>query len=579
MEIDSQACVEKLLAELLDGYDRRYGLGTMTCSVYDTAWVANVVKTVVGVPQYLFPSAFRFVLDAQLPDGSWNAHYDTEDANEYVLSPTKTAQNLSDSILSTMAALHTLNVHLASPYQIRPEQLPAPPLCNRISRAASRLRSMLDTWRISDCNAVGFEVLVPALLSTLDTQGFNFDFPDRARLLQIRAVKVDRVQPLLERKKVPMALLHSFEALHDWSTEAFDAKNMKHHLINGSLMASPAATASYLMRSPTWNDEAEAYLRLVTERGEGRGKGGVPSAWPSTNFEILWDSVTSSQVANTTTTTLTHNRLGPGIEPDLDDCAKASIILSLSGKSGFSESIVRHFDAPRCLKTYPAERDPSVSANCNALLSMLLDNGNYSSKVEMIGRIAVFVCDSWTESKGAIKDKWNLSPYYPTMVMARALTELLHPGSAAGLATRQSTSLMEKVATILSECLRKTLQSQHTDGSWGIIGPREETAYAILILVSLISLPLARSLRKQATVALQRGRKALRNLAGRKPEYLWIEKVSYGSKSLAETYVVPAMHTSIGPPTESKRERPQQARGVKRKRTAPVSISKRLRGL
>jgi len=42
------------------------------------------------------------------------------------------------------------------------------------------------------------------------------------------------------------------------------------------------------MKTQSWDEEAEAYLRLVIECGDGEGKGGVPSAWPSTNFEILW---------------------------------------------------------------------------------------------------------------------------------------------------------------------------------------------------------------------------------------------------------------------------------------------------
>jgi len=62
-------------------------------------------------------------------------------------------------------------------------------------------------------------------------------------------------------------------------------------MVRGSMMASSAATASYLIKTPEWDDEAEAYLRLVIECGDGKGGGGVPSAWPSTNFKILWVSL------------------------------------------------------------------------------------------------------------------------------------------------------------------------------------------------------------------------------------------------------------------------------------------------
>lgn len=89
----------------------------------------------------------------------------------------------------------------------------------------------------------------------------------------------------------PVALLHSLEAFHGWTAEDFDVRKVKHHMVRGSMMASPAATASYLIKTPEWDDEAEAYLRLVIECGDGKGIGGVPSAWPSTNFEILWVSL------------------------------------------------------------------------------------------------------------------------------------------------------------------------------------------------------------------------------------------------------------------------------------------------
>lgn len=101
-----------------------------------------------------------------------------------------------------------------------------------------------------------------------------------------------------------------------------------------------------------------------------------------------------------------NSQLGPGIEPDLDDSAKASIILSLSGKLGFSKDIVRSFDAPKCLKTYRIERDPSISANCNALLSIILDKNDYPSKGTTIEKIVNFIYDSWMDTEGSIKDKW-----------------------------------------------------------------------------------------------------------------------------------------------------------------------------
>lgn len=102
-----------------------------------------------------------------------------------------------------------------------------------------------------------------------------------------------------------------------------------------------------------------------------------------------------------------------------------------------------------------------------------------------------------------------------------------------------------KVVTVLTDYLARTLKSQHSDGSWGSIGPREEIAYAVLTLASLLSTSVAQSLRGEIVLALKRGRKYLLGLEGGKPEHIWVEKVTYGSKYLAETYVVTAMFTSV----------------------------------
>lgn len=96
----------------------------------------------------------------------------------------------------------------------------------------------------------------------------------------------------------------------------------------------------------------------------------------------------------------------PGIEQDLDDSAKASIIMSLSGKLGSSQVILEEFSAPHSLRTYRGERNPSVSANCNALLSLLVDTAEYEGKSATIQKIVKFIYDSWMEVKGEIKDKW-----------------------------------------------------------------------------------------------------------------------------------------------------------------------------
>ena len=81
-----------------------------------------------------------------------------------------------------------------------------------------------------------------------------------------------------------------FTALH--SLEAFignlDFDKVKHHKVYGSMLGSPSSTAAYLMHASEWDDESEDYIRHVIKFAAGRGSGGVPSAFPSTHFEITW---------------------------------------------------------------------------------------------------------------------------------------------------------------------------------------------------------------------------------------------------------------------------------------------------
>ena len=270
--LDAQERIKKLLGHLLDTYDPAYGLGSMTCSVYDTAWVACVSKTVSGSMQWLFPSSFSFILHSQQSDGGWSAHPNGDDKNDF------------DEILSTMASLFCLTQHSKNPLQLR--CLDGEDISTRIQKAVVHLSELLQNWRVGDCRAVGFEVLAPSLLDLLQEEGVHLEFPDKELLFKIRNRKLAKVQPGTLYTTTPSTLLHSLEAFHGHKDFSFD--RISHHKVGGSIMASPSATASYLIRSTKWDDEAEAYLRLAISNGDGKGSGGVPSAYPSTNFELTW---------------------------------------------------------------------------------------------------------------------------------------------------------------------------------------------------------------------------------------------------------------------------------------------------
>lgn len=130
------------------------------------------------------------------------------------------------------------------------------------------------------------------------------------------------------------------------------------------------------------------------------------------------------------------------------------------------------------------------------------------------------------------------------MLMARSLIELLRAYDASKFSQLPCVLLKEKVMPTLFQCLIRTLLSQRVDGSWGCRGPREETAYAILTLANLHILPSALFFRQEIVSAIDRGRSFLRRSEIFPPENVWIEKVSYGSKYLAEAYIVAALYIS-----------------------------------
>ena len=261
---------EELLESLLRDVDRGYGLGSMTCSVYDSAWISCVSKTTDGRCQWLFPSSFSYVLSVQGSDGGWQ------------WPPPPCDGSPDDTILSTLAALFAITQHIKKPYQLfhSPQRL-----SKQLETGVAFLSRVLLERNDVDPVNVGFELLVPSLLDLLKDEGIDFEFPFKERISCLRNEKLSKIQ-FQKLQNTPSATLHSLEAFIKSPSAIFD--KMHHCLVNGSMMGSPSATAAYLMRRETWDDSAEAYLRLVISNGDGYGSGAVPSAFPSTNFELAW---------------------------------------------------------------------------------------------------------------------------------------------------------------------------------------------------------------------------------------------------------------------------------------------------
>ena len=263
LEVDGKAAA--LLHDLAERCADRAGFSSFSCTIYDTAWVAMISKTVGGETRWRFPECLQFLLEHQLHDGGWESY--ASDA---------------DGILNTMAALLALQRHSNAPeYSSRP--LPND-IQERISKATTSLQRKLEVWKVEETVHVGFEILVPSLLHLLGQQGVNFQFPGCNILMLYNYEKVAHFDSQLLYDEKQMTVLHSLEAL----TDKLDFDRVRHHKVGGSMMGSPSSTAAYLMQTSTWDEDAENYLSNVIASSQITEVGGVPGAFPTTNFMLSW---------------------------------------------------------------------------------------------------------------------------------------------------------------------------------------------------------------------------------------------------------------------------------------------------
>jgi hypothetical protein len=275
-----------LLHTTVQDYNEEYGCGSMSCAVYDTAWVSMVAKNVDGVKTWLFPECFQYILASQSENGGWFAGQGAH----------------IDGILNTAAALLTLKRHATHPYQTKDL---SQDLEGRIKRATASFRVQLDEWDVSTTDHVGFEIIVPAMLGLLEKEkpAVSFKFRGASQLMKINASKMSRFKPKMLYGPTRLTALHSLEAF----IGQINFDRVKHHKVQGSMLGSPSSTAAYLMHSSKWDDESEQYLRRVVKSAAGQGCGGVPSAFPSTYFEFTWVSSSPVRAVQTSSISLSFH--------------------------------------------------------------------------------------------------------------------------------------------------------------------------------------------------------------------------------------------------------------------------------
>ena len=107
--------------------------------------------------------------------------------------------------------------------------------------------------------------------------------------------------------------------------------------------------------------------------------------------------------------------------------------------------------------------------------------------------------------------------------------------------------IQDRICRVLIQILNQTMMSQNANGTWDSGSSPEITSYSILTLIALKDLPHAKLLEFQIQSAIQSGRQALLLAETRwdEPQYIWVGKVLYGSKILAESYCLAAMHAPV----------------------------------
>lgn len=258
----------KLIGRLVEEYSLHRRVCSMSGSIYDTAWVSMVSKSVEGMSTWLFPNSFQYICDAQNESGGW------EGGDEI------------DEIVNSLACLLSLIQH----NKVEPVEFSD--LSDKIDMATQFLTAKLSKWDVSTTERVAFEIVIPSMLDLLDLEGIHLRFPDADKLRKLHRAKVSKFDFKL-LYNFPSTVLHSLESF----IGMIDFDKMSQHLnSDGSMMASPSSTAAYLMNVSKWDETAERYLSCAVENGRRIEEGVVTNMFPISTFEFAWVALTNPSI-------------------------------------------------------------------------------------------------------------------------------------------------------------------------------------------------------------------------------------------------------------------------------------------
>jgi halimadienyl-diphosphate synthase len=407
-------------------------------SPYDTAWLARL-DGAIG------QRALTWIKANQLPDGSWG-------------SPPIVYHH--DQVACTLAAMTTL---------LQAGVSPDSPAIKRATFAVSKAIQGLDS---DHCGAtVGFELIVPSLLSEAQALGVSIESPELDNLLWARSSKLSALPDRrIDRRHTPS---FSAEAVGQDHLNILDADNLQ--APNGSVSFSPSATAFFARYVKAGDEKALAYLKDVID-----DNGAAPYVGPIEIFDrgwALWNlslspnlaAVLEDQIQAHVDCIVEEWTPGRGtaasVGLQLLDGDTTGIVFAALNRLGYDNLDVEgvlSFETAFCFRTYPLENDSSTSANIHildGLRQVLPDTHSSVQKIIRFLRRTQTATSFWL-------DKWHTSPYYPTCHAVIALMGLED--------------------SMVSDAVDWILHTQRERGGWGWRLPTaEETAYALQALVIL----------------------------------------------------------------------------------------------
>lgn len=129
-------------------------------------------------------------------------------------------------------------------------------------------------------------------------------------------------------------------------------------------------------------------------------------------------------------------------------------------------------------------------------------------------------------------------------MMLISLVKLLKCWDSGQLPSLPQDLVHNQIPLVLFQISIRTLEKQSSDGSWGLIFPsREITAYAVLTLKVLSSLPWLAHFRSCISKAVRQGSIFLimSHDNWNCLEHIWVEKVTYALPPLSRTYCIAAL--------------------------------------